>query len=190
MAGRGVGYRGRMPTHARDRLLTAAAELFYVEGIQAVGVERLLAVSGVGRASFYRHFAGKDALVAAVLQRQGEQWLAWLEAAVAEHGGGPLAVFDALADRARSHGFHGCAFVNAMAETADPSSEVYRLAEAHKRRVTAYVEQLIKAAGCERHEALAEQFVLLMDGATVTAMRERTGAPALRAREMAQRLLG
>ncbi len=184
MAGRGVGYRGRMPTHARDRLLTAAAELFYAERIQAVGVERLLAVSWVGRASFYRHFAGKDALVAAVLQRQGEQWLAWLEAAVAEHGGGPLA------DRARSREFHGCAFVNAMAETADPNSEVYRLAEAHKRRVTGYIEQLLKAAGYERHEALAQQFVLLMDGATVTAMRERTGAPALRACEMAQCLLG
>ncbi|MFE6775748.1 TetR/AcrR family transcriptional regulator [Streptomyces sp. NPDC057702] len=178
-----------MPTRARDRLLETAEDLFYAEGIQAVGVERLLAASGVGRASFYRHFVGKDALVAAVLRRRGEHWLAWLEGAVAEHGGGPLAVFDALADRSRSRGFHGCAFINAMAETADPTGEVYRLAEAHKRRVTGYVERLIKAAGHERHAELAQQFVLLMDGATVTAMHERTGEPAMRAREVARRLL-
>lgn len=179
-----------MPTRARDRLLETAEELFYAEGIQAVGVERLLTASGVGRASFYRHFVGKDALVAAVLVRRGEHWTAWLKGAVAAHGGGPLAVFDALADRAQDQGFHGCAFINAMAETADPTSEVYRLAEAHKRRLIGYVGQLIEEAGYERHEVLAEQFVLLMDGATVTTMYERTPAAALRAREIARQLLG
>ncbi|MBB5933058.1 TetR/AcrR family transcriptional regulator [Streptomyces zagrosensis] len=178
-----------MPTQARDRLLKTAEELFYAEGIQAVGVERLLVVSGVGRASFYRHFAGKDALVAAVLKRRGQHWLAWLETAVEGHGGGPLAVFDALADSAQRGAFHGCAFINAMAETADTHSEVYQLARAHKRRIAGYVEGLIKAAGHPRPEALAAEFVLLMDGATVTAMHERTGAPALRARSIAERLL-
>ncbi|MFE2727325.1 TetR/AcrR family transcriptional regulator [Kitasatospora sp. NPDC059327] len=178
-----------MATHARDRLLQTAEELFYAEGIHAVGVDRLLAVSGVGRASFYRHFTGKDALVAAVLTRRDASWRAWLEDAVDAHGGGPLAVFDALAQGATDVNFHGCAFINAMAEISDPASEVYRLAEAHKRAVTAFLDGLLEAAGHSRHAELAPQFALLMDGAIVTAMRERGAGPALLARRMAERLL-
>lgn len=178
-----------MPTHARDRLLQTAEQLFYAEGIHAVGLERLLAVSGVGRASLYRHFSGKDALVAAVLRRRDENWRAWLEARVEDHGGGPLAVFDALAEGARDDTFRGCAFINAMAETGDHRSEVHRLAAEHKRKVTAYVRGLLTKAGHARADELAEQFALLMDGTIVTSMRERSGEPARRARRMAERLL-
>lgn len=145
-----IRYRGPMATHARDRLLQTAEELFYAEGIHAVGVERLLAVSGVGRASFYRHFTGKDALVAAVLTRRDESWRAWLEDAVDARGGGPLAVFDALAEGAADVNFHGCAFINAMAEVSDPASEVYRLAAAHKQAVTDFLDRLLEAAGHSR----------------------------------------
>lgn len=178
-----------MPANARDRLLQTAEELFYAEGIHAVGLERLLAVSGVGRASLYRHFSGKDELVAAVLRRRDEDWRAWLEAWVEDHGGGPLAVFDALAEGAEEEGFHGCAFINAMAETGDPGSEVYRLATEHKRRVTVYVHGLLTQAGHPRSDELAEEFALLMDGAIVTSMRERSGEPARRARRMAELLM-
>lgn len=178
-----------MPTCARDRLLQAAEDLFYAEGIQAVGVERLLAASGVGRASFYRHFTGKDSLVSAVLRRRDEHWRAWLEGAVTAHGGGPLAVFDALAEGADDPGFRGCAFINAMAETASPHSDVYRLATEHKNRVVGFLNHLIEEAGHPRHQELAEQFALLMDGAIVTAMREQTGDPARRARKIAELLL-
>ncbi|PPK71071.1 helix-turn-helix domain-containing protein [Actinokineospora auranticolor] len=76
-----------MPTHARERLLRAAQELFYAEGIRAVGVERLLTVSGVGRASFYRHFASKDDLVVLTIRTFSDTWLAWLSDAVATRGG-------------------------------------------------------------------------------------------------------
>ncbi|ARQ68461.1 TetR/AcrR family transcriptional regulator [Streptomyces marincola] len=178
-----------MATRARDRLLEAAEELFYAEGIHAVGVERLLSVSGVGRASFYRHFASKDDLVVAVLQRRDRLWRAWLEDSVAAHGGGPLAVFDALAEGAEDPGFHGCAFINAMAETADPDSEIYRLAGEHKQRVTDLLARLLSAAGHRDSDTRAGQLALLMDGAIVTAMRERSGEPARRARRMAEQLL-
>ncbi|MFJ1798411.1 MULTISPECIES: TetR/AcrR family transcriptional regulator [unclassified Streptomyces] len=178
-----------MPTRARERLMQAAEDLFYAEGIQSVGVERLLAVSGVGRASFYRHFASKDSLVIAVLQHRDEHWRAWLESTVTAHGGGPLAVFDALAEGADNPGFRGCAFINAVAETASPRSDVHRLATEHKSRVTDFLDRLIEEAGHPRHQELAEQFALLMDGAIVTAMREQTGEPARRARKIAEILL-
>src|SRR5436190_23651368 len=101
-----------MATHARERLLDAAEELFYAEGIRGVGVERILAESGVGRASFYRHFQSKDELVVAVLRARDERWRLWLDEAVTAHGGGPLAVFDALAERFAAVDFRGCAFIN------------------------------------------------------------------------------
>ncbi|NLU66099.1 TetR/AcrR family transcriptional regulator [Streptomyces sp. HNM0574] len=178
-----------MATQARERLLQGAEELFYKEGIQAVGVERLLEATGAGRASFYRHFASKDELVHAVLERRDAQWHDWLEEAVASHGGGPLAVFDALAESAESGGFRGCAFINAMAEAADPHGEIFRLANAHKGKVTDFFDRLLKEAGHPRHRELAEQFILLLDGASVTAMRERGGGAARRARAVAERLL-
>ncbi|WP_117214553.1 TetR/AcrR family transcriptional regulator [Allorhizocola rhizosphaerae] len=178
-----------MPTHARDRLLETAERLFYTEGIRAVGVERILAESGVGRASFYRHFASKEELVLAVLRERDERWRHWLEESVTARGGEPLVVFDALAERFARGDFRGCAFINTMVETADPGSAAHRVAAEHKRRVTSYVDGLLAAAGRPDHAALAEQFILLMDGAIVTALREGTAEPAHRARSVAVALL-
>ncbi|PDP87427.1 TetR family transcriptional regulator [Glycomyces fuscus] len=178
-----------MPTRARDRLVEAAGELFYAEGIRAVGVERLLAASGVGRASFYRHFSSKDELVVAMLRGYGERWCRWLEEEVEARGGSPLAVFDALADSFEDPGFRGCASINAMVEAADPRSPAHRVAAESKRAVTDYVDGLLERAGQERHAELAEQFMILMDGAIITAVRERHGEPARRARAVAARLL-
>ncbi|MER7209675.1 helix-turn-helix domain-containing protein [Streptosporangium sp. NPDC000239] len=179
-----------MPTRARERLLDTAEELFYAQGVRAVGVEQILTVSKVGRASFYRHFPGKDDLVVAVLERRDRRWREWLAERVAAHGGGPLAVFDALAERFARADFRGCAFINTMVEAADPAGAAHRVAAGHKDRVTGYVESLLTAAGHPRAAALAPQLVMLMDGAIVTALRERSTVPALRARAVAETLMG
>ncbi|GHJ44501.1 TetR family transcriptional regulator [Catellatospora sp. TT07R-123] len=178
-----------MPTRARERLLDTAEELFYADGIRAVGLERILSTSGVGRASFYRHFAGKDELVVAVLQRRDERWRQWLDERVAQLGGDPLAVFDAIAERFDRADFRGCAFINSMIESADPDSGAHQVAAAHKQALTRYVAGLLAAHGAADPDATAQRFVLLMDGATVTALRERSSAPAQRARELASLLL-
>ncbi|RKE20376.1 TetR/AcrR family transcriptional regulator [Streptomyces sp. TLI_171] len=180
-----------MATHARARLLDTAEQLFYAEGIRAVGVERILAESGVGRASFYRHFPGKDELVVAVLTRRDQNWRDWLAARVAEHGGRPLNLFDALAERFARADFRGCAFINTMVETADPDSPAHQVAAAHKREVTRYVAGLLEADGRPAADAadLARRLVLLMDGAIVTALREGGTAPAAEARDVAAALL-
>ncbi|MEV4334760.1 TetR/AcrR family transcriptional regulator [Streptomyces sp. NPDC049597] len=179
-----------MATRARERLLDTAEELFYAEGIRAVGVERIVAESGVGRASFYRHFASKDDLVVAVLRRRDEAWRAWLAERVAALGGEPLDVFHALAERFSRADFRGCAFINTMAETADTGSPAYRVAAEHKESVTAYVAGLLADCGHPEADELARRFVLLMDGAIVTALRERTTAPAHEARDVAAAMLG
>ncbi|GLW68573.1 TetR family transcriptional regulator [Kitasatospora phosalacinea] len=180
-----------MATHARARLLDTAEALFYAEGIRAVGVERILAESGVGRASFYRHFTGKDALVVAVLTRRDRAWRDWLADRVTALGGRPLDVFDALAERFARADFRGCAFINTMVETADPDSPAHRVAAAHKQQVVDYVAALLADRGhpADRAAALAHRIVLLMDGAIVTALREGTPAPAAEARTIAAALL-
>lgn len=183
------GTLGPMPTKARERLVEAAEKLFYAEGIRAVGVERLLAESGVGRASFYRHFDSKDDLVVTMLRGYDERWRSWLAQAVADRGGSPLAVFDALAESFASEDFRGCASINAMVEITDATSPAHRVAAEHKRSVTAYLEELLASAGHPEPAALAERFILLLDGATVTALRERSAEPARRAKEMAAMLL-
>lgn len=178
-----------MPTRARDRLLETAERLFYADGVRAVGVERILAESGVGRASFYRHFPSKDELIVAVLQARDERWRQWLADAVSARGGEPVAVFDALAERFAAADFRGCAFINTMVEAADPGSPAHQVAAEHKRRVIAYVDGLLATAGRADHAELAQQWVLLMDGAIVTALRERSTEPAGRAKAVAEALL-
>lgn len=177
-----------MGTQARQRLLRTATDLFYAEGIRAVGVERLLEVSGVGRASFYRHFASKDDLVAAALQDLDLRWRADLAAKVEAAGRQPLAVFDAVAEL-REVPSRGCAFLNAMVESADPDSLPHRLAQANKEAVTDFVDGLLADAGYRRHAGLAREFALLLDGATMIALREHGTGPYRRARSIAATLL-
>jgi AcrR family transcriptional regulator len=158
-----------------------------------VGIDRVLAESGVGKASLYRHFASKDELVVAVLRRRDETWRTWLRDAVAERGvppeEQPLAVFDALAERFARDDFRGCAFINTMVETADPDSPAYRVAAEHKRKLTDYLDGLVARAGRPDHRALAARLVLLVDGAIVTSLRERTPDAANTARGIAALLL-
>ncbi|GJF29091.1 TetR family transcriptional regulator [Kitasatospora sp. NE20-6] len=182
-----------MPSNARERLLTAADRLFYEEGIRAVGIERILSESGVGRASFYRHFPSKDDLVVEVLRRRDAAWRAWLadtvDASPRPPGDLALALFDGLAQRFAAADFRGCAFINTMVEEADPQSPAHQVAAEHKQKVVAYLDTLLAAAGYRGHLDLARQLALLGDGAIITALRERTVDAAPRARAVAEALL-
>jgi AcrR family transcriptional regulator len=187
-----------MATHARDRLVETAQRLFYAEGLAATGVERILSESGVGRASFYRHFASKDDLVVEVLRTRDLEWRAWLEREVdrSQRPGRerPLAVFDALADRFTWPDFRGCAFANTIAEISDEDSEAYRVARDHKQRVREQLARILSDAGygaCAGDcTELAMQLSLLIDGATVIALGQPAADAAIRARTMAAVLLG
>lgn len=182
-----------MPSHARERLLVAAERLFYEEGIRAVGVERILSESGVGRASFYRHFPSKDDLVVEVLHRRDAHWRTWLADKVAASSLPTeelsLALFDGLADRFSAADFRGCAFINTMVEEADHDSPAHQVAHEHKERVISYLDGLLVQGGYRDHEPLARQLALLGDGAIVTALREGSADAAARARGIARALL-
>lgn len=183
-------YPGRVPTRARDRLLDTAEELFYAQGAAATGVEQILEASGVGRASFYRHFAGKEELELAVLAQRRRRWATEFVPRVRALGGHPLDVFDVLAARLEETGFRGCAFLNAMVEVPDPQAAVHRVAVDQKEDQQRFFADLLAEHGYPDPDGrLAARLQLLYDGASVTGIRERSGLPALEAREMAQLLL-
>ena len=167
--------------------------MFYAEGTRAVGVERILEESGVGRASFYRHFESKDDLIVAVLRRRDTAWREWLatrvEALASSADAKPLAVFDALEERFGWQDFRGCAFINTIVETADPTSVAHDVANEHKVAVIGYLTGLLRDSGHPAPEPTAQALHLLMDGAVVTALRERTPDAARRAKQTAAVLL-
>lgn len=184
-----------MPTQvAADRILETASALFYRTGIRATGVDRIAADSGMTKMTLYACFGSKEELVRAYLERRDQRWREWFQRAVQRHAAGdpaqrPLAIFDALAERLRDPDFRGCAFINAMAELGDRSHPGHVTAIEHKARVQAFVRALLEESGYRSAEPLASQFMLLIDGAMITAYRQGTPAAARHAREIAARLL-
>ncbi len=179
-------------SQVRGRILEVASDLFYRAGIQAVGVDAIITKADVARMSFYRHFRSKEGLVLAYLAERDDSLLAWFEAEVIRLAPDPrqrpLAVFDALAERSAAQDYRGCAFLNALAESADRTAAVHRAAVRHKARFAGYLATLLRDAGLD--EGQAEDLLLLFDGAVVSAARQGSDAPIHRARELARRFLG
>ncbi len=177
----------------RDRILDAASDLFYREGIRAVGVDTIIAQSGVAKATLYRHFPSKDDLVAAYIARVDERLQArtktFMETQVPDPKDRPLALFDGLANLIRDSRYRGCALINAIGETADSSHAIHQAAHQSKERLKLYIEGLLFEAGHEHPRKTAEKFMILLDGALVTALREGKPDAALAAKEMASTLL-
>ncbi|MEU7600442.1 helix-turn-helix domain-containing protein [Streptomyces sp. NPDC041003] len=165
---------------ARTRLLDAAEELFYRHGIQAVGMDRIRAASGVPLKRLYRTFPAKEALVTAYLERRDRRWMADLRKAVTDAPDPVLAVFDWLAQWFSEPDFRGCAFLNAYGELGAAAPEIVRI---HKAELHALLADLTA------DPALADRLLILTEGATAVAALTPGPEPARRAREMAELLL-
>jgi AcrR family transcriptional regulator len=180
------------PDSPRDRILQAAADLFYAQGIRAVGVDLIIARAKVAKASFYKYFPAKDDLVVAFLEEQDIAWRAWVQDSIErlspDPAGRPLALFDALAERTARGDFRGCPFINTVIELADPEHRGHKTAELHRASNLQHLRDILAEAGVDG-DRLGPDFALLVDGALVTAVQERGPAPALRAKEIARHLL-
>jgi AcrR family transcriptional regulator len=156
----------------RERLLAAADELFYAEGVQSVGIDRVIERAGVAKASLYSTFGSKEELVRAYLDRRHERLIRRLQAAVDAAGDDPvrriLAVFDAQARMYREPTFHGCAFVMASAE-APAGGGIELATESYRADIRRLFAQLAAQAGARDPELLAGQLQLLYDGGSVSA---------------------
>lgn len=166
----------------RDRLLAAAAELFYRHGIKAVGVEAIAEAAATNKMTLYRHFASKDELVAEYLRaaaREADCCWARLQQA---HPGDALAQLRAfmrdMADHATDT--RGCPLANAAVELPEKDHPARRVIEEHKIAWRARLVALCQAAGLAQPELLADELNLMLEGAQVTA--QSIGPDGLRAR--------
>ena len=166
----------------RERLLDAAAELFYRRGIHAVGIEEVIAAAGVAKMSLYRSFTSKDELVAAYLARRDEQYWRWWTEVVGRYSGSPReqlrALFVGLGKYTTRPGWRGCPFTNAAAEFPEREHPGRRVADANKRALRRRLKDLAEAAGARDPALLADQLVLLFEGAYSSALTFGVNGPA------------
>ncbi len=177
----------------REKILDVATDLFYREGIHAVGVDRIVKESGVAKMTLYNHFDSKDILIAEALKRHGEQWRADFVASVEKKAKAPrdkiLAVFDTLEAWFDGKEFRGCAFINAAVELADTRHAGRKISADHMKHIRDYLASLTQEAGFKRSGELAGQLQLLVQGAIVAAVIEGSSDSARRARKVAATLL-
>lgn len=186
----GVGAPTASP---RQRVLTAAYELFSRRGIHAVGTDEVIGRAGVARATLYRHFATKNDLVLAVLERREEVWTRGLiEEQSRQRGNTPeeqlLAIFDVMHDWFQLRdGYEGCSFINVLLEVG-PDHPAGQACIIHIDHVRDIVRSRAVAAGLTDVEEFASSWHILMKGAIILAAVGDLDA-ALRARKMARALI-
>jgi AcrR family transcriptional regulator len=182
--------RDRLP--ARERLLAAANELFYEEGVHSVGIDRVIERAGVAKATLYSTFGSKDELIRAYLavRHAATRDRMTRELAVRYQTPGErlLGVFDIQGESFTEPGFRGCAFISASAE-ARPGSTVEEAAEEYRAWVRSLFVDLAKEANVNDPERLAQQLVLLYDGAGIAAWLDRDPGAAAAARAVATALV-
>jgi AcrR family transcriptional regulator len=188
----GLPAEGAPTPSARQRILDAAFRLFYAHGVRAVGIDTVIAESGVAKATLYKHFPSKDDLAVAYLDRVDEIWKAQLERAATAAGPEPgrqlIGLFDALVTACRREGYHGCAFINAAAESPTGGA-VHQRTVRHKSEVRAWIEGLARQAGAADPAGLARRLTLLLDGGLADGVLSGDLDAALSAKQAARQLL-
>jgi AcrR family transcriptional regulator len=165
--------RERVPApSARERVLATATELFLREGYRAVGIDRIIELAGVAKTSLYRNFGSKDDLIVAYLERADEDYWRWFDESIADAGSPRaklVALFNATEKLATSPACLGCTFQVAAAEFPEPEHPAHRVSRAHKLEVLRRLRELAEEAGADDPAGLAEQLMLIMDGAWAAA---------------------
>lgn len=178
---------------APERVLEIASELFYGEGINTVGVDRIAAEADASKATLYAHFGNKDGLVAAYLDRRSalsRQQLSEHLDSRADPREKLLKVFESLVDWYSQDDFRGCHFIHAGSELTDPDHPAVAVTKRHRKWVKDLFAELSEALGAPEPHLLAAQLLMLYDGATVAADLDRYPEAARAARQAAERLIG
>ncbi len=181
------------PVRAADRIKQSARELFYREGIRAVGVDAIVEQAGVTKPSLYRSFPSKDELAAAYLRDYEAAFWERFDAAVAAHPGDPRAQLRAfltpVATRAAKHGYRGCGLTNAAVEYPEPGHPARLVAEANKHALRRRLAEMAAEMGAADPETLGDGLLLLIEGAYVSGQLFGKGGPARAVAAVADRLI-
>lgn len=170
------------PRRAADRIRDTAFDLFYKEGIRAIGVEEIVSRAGVTKPSLYRAYESKDELIAAYLRDYDQRFRQRFEAPGAEHPDDPkahlLAYLDYLSKRASSDGYRGCGLTNAVIEYPDPAHPAHQVGVESKQALRERLGDMCRAMGARDPAELADGLLLLIEGSYVSGQAFGEGGPA------------
>ncbi|GHO51351.1 TetR/AcrR family transcriptional regulator [Ktedonospora formicarum] len=154
---------------ARQRILATATDLFSREGYRAVGTDTIIERAGIAKMTLYRHFSSKNELINAFIEETIQQFWVWFERAISEHPDSPraqlVAIFETLASIVADPDFHGCSCLQAAVEFPELEHPSHQLALQFKQRVHTRFREIGTQAGAQQPDLLADQLLLLMNGA-------------------------
>jgi AcrR family transcriptional regulator len=193
VSGSDLNESGRSTRSGRERLVTAAYELFTRSGVRAVGVDALTDTANVAKMTLYRNFNSKNDLALAYLDLREERWVqGWLKAETQARAASPagqlLATFDIFMEWFERDDFEGCPFVRSLLEFEDRGDRVRQACVEHLASIRAYLCELATEAGARDPQRFAAQWHLLLNGAIVAAHEGDLDA-AVKAREVGTLLL-
>ena len=159
---------------ARERLLATASELFYREGIRAIGVDTVVARSGISKTTLYRLFESKDALIAAYAGERDRLFWVWWARIEDEHADDPRALLEALlagiAGRIERPAYRGCPFLNLATEFPDGSHPGRVFARSNKEEMRARLTTIVAKLGATDPDRTASQIALMINGALAAGL--------------------
>jgi AcrR family transcriptional regulator len=190
---RDVASRPEPSLGVKDRLVATASELFYREGVRAVGIQRVIEEAGVAKASLYAHFDSKDDLVAACIDQRVSAWRAHVETrlrgSTLDARGKLLAMFDLQVERIRNPEFRGCPLQSLSAEIAAPDHPAKRVLAGHRQWLRDLFTALVTDAGLQPAAEVVGALVVLYDGAAAVALVDGSASLANHARWAVERLI-
>jgi len=185
--------RSKQQPPPRERILQAARELFYRDGINAVSVDAIAAAAGTNKMTLYRHFSSRDELIAAYLEQLAAEGEGVWDEARAAHPGDPQAqlryLMRLVSQFAAESTGRGCALANAAVELAERKHPARKVVEAHKRRQCERLIALCREAGYAEPARIAEELFLLVEGARVSLQSVGREGPGARLYALAEGLL-
>ena len=186
---------GKLPAlpRAAERILGVARDLFYRQGIRAVGVDEIVRQAGVTKPSLYRSFPSKDELAASYLRAYEKEFWAMFDAAVAAHPGDPRAqIVDFLTyagRRATKPGYRGCGMTNAAVEYPEAGHPARMVGDANKRELRSRLRAMAVEMGAADPDNLGDGLLLLIEGVYISGQIFGPGGPAASAGNNADRLI-
>lgn len=187
------GDDGQVP-RAAEKIMTAASDLFYRQGIRAIGVDEIVRTAGVTKPSLYRSFASKDELAASYLRHYDEAFWQRFDEAVAAHPGDPRAQIGAfltgVGKRTQMPGYRGCGMTNAAVEYPDRQHPARVVSEENKKELRRRLRAMARDMGAKDAETLGDGLLLLIEGAYISGQLFGEGGPAKSVARNADLLIG
>ena len=164
---------GHGSTDVRDKILETASELFYKQGVRAVGVDLVVEKAGVAKTSLYRHFGTKDDLIAAFLEREDQDFWGQWDRVTEQHRDDARAELNAqlgwIGERVGRLNYRGCPQINVAAEFPEADHPARKVAEAHKREMRRRLRGIAERLDVAMPNELAGQLSVLINGAFVSS---------------------